>query len=194
MLIVGGWDEVNYFSSSELYDPVTGTSIATDPLNFTRADHTATLLPNGKVLVSGGSVAASNSAEIFDPTSGTWTTTSTLNITRVSHTATLLANGKVLVAGGSDFIGNALSSTETYIDVPTNTLFGAQVLPSGAFQFGFSNTPNMNFDAWATTNLSLPLSNWTALGGVTEISPGQFQFTDSQATNSPQRFYRVRAN
>jgi len=38
------------------------------------------------------------------------------------------------------------------------------------------------------------LTNWTALGGVTEISPGQFQFTDPQATNSPQRFYRVQAN
>jgi hypothetical protein len=37
------------------------------------------------------------------------------------------------------------------------------------------------------------LSQWTALGGVMEISPGQFQFTDPQATNSPQRFYRAYA-
>ena len=42
----------------------------------------------------------------------------------------------------------------------------------------------------ATTNLALPLANWSVLGGVTEVSAGQFQFTDSQATNSPQRFYR----
>jgi hypothetical protein len=43
----------------------------------------------------------------------------------------------------------------------------------------------------ATTNASLPLGNWTSLGAVTEISPGQFQFSDSQATNT-QRYYRVR--
>jgi hypothetical protein len=41
--------------------------------------------------------------------------------------------------------------------------------------------------------VSLPLSNWTVLGGVTEISPGVFQFTDASATNSPQRFYDVRS-
>ena len=44
----------------------------------------------------------------------------------------------------------------------------------------------------ASTNLALPLSNWTAMGGVTEASPGQFQFTDPQATNIPGRFYRLR--
>jgi hypothetical protein len=41
--------------------------------------------------------------------------------------------------------------------------------------------------------MSLAFTNWTALGGVTEISPGQFQFTDPQATNNPRRFYNVRA-
>jgi hypothetical protein len=45
----------------------------------------------------------------------------------------------------------------------------------------------------ATTNLSVPLSSWTALSGITAVAPGQFQFTDARATNSPQRFYRVRS-
>jgi len=49
------------------------------------------------------------------------------------------------------------------------------------------------FGVAAATDAALPLSNWTALGGVTELSPGWFQFTDPQATNSPQRFYRVRS-
>jgi hypothetical protein len=44
-----------------------------------------------------------------------------------------------------------------------------------------------------TTNLLLPLSNWSVIGSVPEISPGVFQFTDLQATNGPQRFYRVRS-
>ena len=66
------------------------------------AYHTATLLPNGKVLVAGGSIAAAalSSAELYDPASGTWTATGSLGTARDSHTATLLPNGKVLVAGG----------------------------------------------------------------------------------------------
>jgi hypothetical protein len=65
-------------------------------------------------------------------------------------------------------------------------------LPGGAFQFGCTNTPGAVFTALATTNLALPFSNWTMIGGVTETSPGHFQFTDTQATNKPKRFYSVR--
>jgi hypothetical protein len=39
----------------------------------------------------------------------------------------------------------------------------------------------------------LPFSYWTPLGGATELSPGQFEFTDRQATNSSLRFYCVRS-
>ncbi len=39
----------------------------------------------------------------------------------------------------------------------------------------------------------LPLVNRTALGDTPEVSPGQYQFTDARATNSPRRYYRVRA-
>ena len=43
-----------------------------------------------------------------------------------------------------------------------------------------------------TTNLSAPFSDWTVLGGVTEFAPGLYQFTDANASNYPQRYYRVR--
>lgn len=65
------------------------------------------------------------------------------------------------------------------------------LLPGGAFQFGFTNTPGMNFTAYGTTNLSLPFTNWPRLGSATEITSGQFQFTDLQATTNADRFYRV---
>jgi hypothetical protein len=62
----------------------------------------------------------------------------------------------------------------------------------GAFQFAFNNTPFSAFTVLAANDLSLP-QRWTVLGPATEIGPGQFQFTDPQATNNPQNFYRVRS-
>jgi len=94
---------------------------------------------------------------------------------------------------------NGIPSTSSIVNitvpVPTPpTITDARLLTNGTFQFAFSNSVGAVFGALASTNLTLPLSNWSALGGVTENSPGQFQFTDPQATNSPQWFYRVRAN
>ena len=40
-------------------------------------------------------------------------------------------------------------------------------------------------------DMTVPLTNWTTLGSGVENSPGQFQFIDLQATNLPQRFYRI---
>lgn len=61
------------------------------------------------------------------------------------------------------------------------------------FQLAFTNTPGAGFTVLAATNLSLALSNWAVVGNAIEFSPGQYQFTDLQTTNSPQLFYRVRS-
>ncbi len=89
---------------------------ATGSLHTARYYHTATLLPNGKVLVAGGYTTQSRSreAELYDPASGTWTTTGSLATARLDHTATLLPNGKVLVAGGLDSNSSSLASAELY--------------------------------------------------------------------------------
>jgi hypothetical protein len=73
------------------------------------------LLPNGKVLVTGGGDGTSSlaSAELYDPAGGTWTATASLATARAIHTATLLPNGKVFVAGGYDGV-SSLASAELY--------------------------------------------------------------------------------
>ena len=74
--------------------PNGGTWTFTGSLNTGRFLHSATLLPNGMVLVAGGldgNFHAIGSAELYDPASGTWTATGSLNTARYEHTATLLA-------------------------------------------------------------------------------------------------------
>jgi Kelch motif/Galactose oxidase, central domain len=94
-------------------------SSTTGGLDVGRYDHTATLLPNGLVLVAGGlgSSGSLSSAELYYPSVCTncrnWNSTGSLSTERSKHTATLLSSGKVLVAGGQSG-GASLSSAELY--------------------------------------------------------------------------------
>ena len=102
-----------------------------------RTRHTATLLPNGKVLVVGGDSGGQLLAggEIYDPATNSWSGAAGMITARQRHAATLLPNGKVLVVGGLDqggfYVGgNALASAEVY-DPATNTWSSAASLTTG---------------------------------------------------------------
>jgi hypothetical protein len=79
------------------------------------------------------------------------------------------------------------------VPVPSIKATNAGVATNGNFQFGFTNTPGLSFTVFGTTNVSQSFTNWTRLGTATEVSAGSFQFTDPQATNGSERFYRVRS-
>jgi hypothetical protein len=91
-----------------------------------------------------------------------------------------------------DASGNAAVTNRTVLVVTRPALTGLAHLGNGAFQFSFTNTPGARFNVLATTNLALPLSEWSVLGPVAESPPGQFHFTDLTATNHPARYYRLR--
>ena len=109
VLVTGGMSgprEGDFLASSEAYDPATGTWTATGSLGTARADHTATLLSDGRVLVAGGvrSVAPDSgsgvrSAELYDLATGTWTYARSMASTYSSRAPIALPDGRVLTGG-----------------------------------------------------------------------------------------------
>jgi hypothetical protein len=111
LVVSGTWRSIGGgpTSTAELWDPATGAATGTAAELVTdRANASATLLADGRVLVVGGfggpyAYASSSiaSAEVWDPATGTFSETGSLAYARVGHTASLLDDGRVLVVGGS---------------------------------------------------------------------------------------------
>jgi N-acetylneuraminic acid mutarotase len=134
-VIVAGGEYGNSAGSNPLamtdrFDPTTGKWSPVGDMQVAqgaiphlagRAFHTATTLPDGRVLVAGGfgyiadftQTVILQTAEIFDPSSRTWTLTGSMNHARAQHVAVVLADGRTLVAGGYDF-GPPLASSEIF--------------------------------------------------------------------------------
>jgi N-acetylneuraminic acid mutarotase len=198
VLIAGGFSNPGSISSSTpiattwVYNPVTQTMVAGDPLKTERATHTATLLPNGKVLVAGGIGQISSdrkaSTEIYDPVTGFWTAGAAMGTPRGGATATLLPSGKVLMVGGTG-IGKA-TDAEIY-DPAANSWkpagatsiarnsHTATLLPTGkVFVAGGAGYPNTDL---ATAEVYNPQTNaWSV---VASMALGRSQHTATLLPN-----------
>jgi hypothetical protein len=152
VLILGGGERETY-ASAEVYDPATETFASAGTMTWPRESHTATLLPNGQILIAGGanSLGPTASAEIYDPAAGTSRSTGAMSVARFSHLAVALADGKVLVVGGITGASNevAVASAELY-DPATGE---------------FSPTGNMTASRYADTATLLPNGPVLVAGG-----------------------------
>ena len=116
---------VTTIAGSETYDPSTGQWTTVGEMTIPRSFFTTTLLPNGRVLATGGRVhtgpdyfdyKAIAFADLYAPATGKWKPTGTMTISREDHSTVLLNNGQVLAIGGTtvDFNGVTVASTELY--------------------------------------------------------------------------------
>ncbi|MHC5018583.1 MAG: kelch repeat-containing protein, partial [Planctomycetota bacterium] len=128
-------------SSTEIYSASTGTwSVSTANggrgMTYSRYGHTATLLANGKVLITGGTDnnAIWDTAELYDPLTDSFgVTPAKMVLPRAHHTATKIGNGNVVLAGGFAYnvAGNATGGSSAFA-VITDSIEVYDV-PSGTF-------------------------------------------------------------
>jgi hypothetical protein len=137
ILVSGGFGgfnvNVTLLAVAEIFDPASGSfSPSAGPMASARVYHTATLLPDGRVVLSGGITQWNSSpltgvasAEVFDPATGLFSATADMGAARLGHTATLLSNGKVLIAGGSATVGVGSAFATAEIFDPATETFAA---------------------------------------------------------------------
>jgi hypothetical protein len=133
LLIAGGGRVPGYLTRAQIYDPNASSAMFTPDaqLENARANHTATLLSDGHVLVTGGDngIEALNSSEIYHPasgTSGSFVEAASMFATRTHQTATLLKDGRVLISGGSPAVA------QVNVDDSMGNLIRTDVVPIGA--------------------------------------------------------------
>ena len=145
VLVAGGDSVLNTSASTladaEIFYPDTGYWRSYSAMNSSRTYHTATLLPDGNVLVAGGSASGNylNSTEIYYSTAMAWRSVGSMAHPRKQHTSTLLQNGKVLVFGGQ--ASGPLNFSELY-DPNTGGWTAGASAPSSVYLHTATLLPN----------------------------------------------------
>jgi N-acetylneuraminic acid mutarotase len=173
VLLAGGFNygipSSTYHSSAELYDPAATTWGSVASMSQARIAPTATLLNDGRVLVTGGDLFGT-STELYDPATDTWAAGPSMGVARHYHTATLLGNGKVLVVGA---LSSASSANAQLFDPATDTWSSVG-----------STSPNLH--RMGHTATLLPNGKVLVFAGVNPVpSPDEYLFTDNSALFNP---------
>jgi hypothetical protein len=161
-------------------------------MNTNRAEHTATILPSGKILIAGGAAGHPIAElELLDPPFGGFLLSGILNIARSAHTATLMTNGAVLIAGGN--VGGFAPSTTAEIYYPPRAgfnLLSGLAIGANSISLNYVGTSGLKYALEYTANLSNAI--WISLLTNTAGLNGQVTFTNTPnpTTNN---FWRVRA-
>jgi len=194
VLIAGGFDNLgNSLNTAELYDSALGftspTGNLTDPNG--RANHVSVVLPNGQVLLVGGTNNVAGTlatAELYDPASGIFASSGSMSQARYYAAAVVLADGRVLVSGGFN-TGVGLNNAEIYdpktgLFTPTGNMnqgrgrHAMTLLPNGKVLVTGGRDGQQNFSALSSAEVFDPFAN-----------QGVGAFTPTGNMNSPRHVH-----
>lgn len=172
-------------AAASVYDPVTQTTTALT-MAAPRAGHGASLMPNGRVLVTGGSASVDLtnplslftglqvSSEIFDPVTNAFTPGPNMLEARAFHTSTTLTTGRVLIAGGIallPIVNIPNVSSTAYLFNPTTNSFGLPSVMNGA-RFLHSAVPLSNGRVLIVGGLTLDLTTFLQTLNILDLIVG----------------------
>jgi hypothetical protein len=171
------------------------TTLAASGITTTNATLNGSVNPNGFAPTAYFRYGTDTNYGSFSATNSLAATNTTLPVSNLigslapatTYHFQLVASNNAGISLGGDLTFTTASSQPLAFN-----LSGSIQSSGGAFQLTFTNLSGLGFTVLGSTNPGLPLSNWTVLGSPIESPPGQYQFTDPQATNNPQGFYRVR--